>query len=123
MSTTKIQSITMGSVYTSDFKKSLTFYKDVLGLEGQAGENSCYFQVGDEQGFFLEGGYNRRPEAEKPECAALTFGIGSAGEMFKKLKDAGINTVQESPNKMAENLYWFQCYDPTGIIVEFMGGE
>lgn len=123
MSSTKIKSITMGSVYTSDFKKSLTFYKDVLELEGQPAENSCYFQVGDEQGFFLEGDYNRREETEKPECAAITFSIGSAGEMFEKLTDAGIKTIQTEPMKMAENLYWFQCYDPSGIIVEFMGGE
>lgn len=123
MSSTKIQSITMGSLYTSDFKKSLTFYKDVLGLEGQPGENSCYFQVGDEQGFFLEGGYNRRAETEKPECAAITFKVGSAGDMYEKLKNAGIKFIQNEPMKMAENLYWFQCYDPTGIIIEFMGGE
>lgn len=113
----------MGSLYTSDFKKSLFFYKDVLELEGQAGENSCYFQVGDDQGFYVEGGYNRHTETEKPECAALTFKVNSASRMYEKLKNTGINLIQNEPVKMAENIYWFQCYDPTGNIVEFMGGK
>ncbi len=123
MSTTQIKSITMGSIYVDDFKKSYEFYSEVLGLEGQPGEKSCFFPLSKEQAIYLEAGYNRPPAVEKPTCSAITFKVESVFDMMKKLSDAGVKMIQSEPLKMAENIYWFQCYDPSGNIVEFLGGK
>jgi predicted enzyme related to lactoylglutathione lyase len=123
MSSTKIQSITMGSIYADDFQKSFEFYSKILGLEGQPGENSCFFQLNKEQAIYVEGGYNRAPATEKPVCSAITFKVDSVYDMMKKLNDARVKIIQNEPLKMAENLYWLQCYDPSGNIVEFLGGK
>ncbi len=123
MSSTKIKSITMGSVYTDDFKKAYEFYSGVLGLEGQPGENSSFFQISKEQAIYVEGGYNPQPESEKPVCCAITFKVESVLDMMKKLREAGVKIIQPEPVQMAENIFWLQCYDPSGNIVEFLGGK
>ena len=46
-----------------------------------------------------------------------------AFEMFEKLKEAGVKIVQAEPMKMQEGSFWFQCYDPSGNMIEFLGGE
>lgn len=123
MSSTKIKSISMGSVYADDFKKAYEFYNGILGLEGQPGENSCFFQISKEQAIYIEGGYNQPPETDKPTGSAITFQVDSVFDMMNKLNDAGVKIIQAEPVQMAENIYWLQCYDPSGNIVEFLGGK
>lgn len=123
MDSAKIKSIGMGSLYADDFQKAYEFYGGLLGMQGQPGENSCYFQLGDSQAFYLEGGYNPVVTDAKSVRAAITFEVGSISALMKKLTEAEVNIIQQEPLKMAENLYWFQCFDPAGNIVEFLGGE
>ena len=123
MENTKINSIGMGSIYVDDFNKAYDFYNGLLGLEGQPGENSCFFQLSKEQAIYVEGKYNPVAKDPKSVRSAVTFRVGSAVSMFSKLKNSGVELIQSEPMKMAENIFWFQCFDPAGNIVEFLGGE
>jgi predicted enzyme related to lactoylglutathione lyase len=125
MDETKILSINMASVYAEDYDTCFTFYHDVLGLEGASptGSKSCYFSIGKNQGLYLEGGYEPSEADIKTARTTFTLEVGSAKAMFEKLKKKGIRTIQKEPMKMAENIFWFQCFDPCGNMVEFIGGE
>lgn len=127
MDSTKITGINMGSVYAADYDEAFRFYNGLLGLGDSSpmGKKSCYFTIG-EQGMFLVGGYESGSVSEKNIRTTFTFEVGSAIDMYKKLKDAGIKLLQAEPMKMSDEpkkIFWFQCYDPSGNIVEFLGGE
>lgn len=125
MDSTKITSISMGSIYAEDYDDSFRFYNGVLGLDEYSpmGDKACYFQINEKQGMYLEGGYEPPESGFDSAKASFTFQVGSASEMFAKLRKNAIRTIQKEPMKMAENIFWFQCYDPSGNIVEFLGGE
>ncbi|HMT10992.1 MAG TPA: VOC family protein [Ignavibacteria bacterium] len=125
MDKSKITAISMASVYAEDYHDSFRFYNGVLGLDdyNPMGDQACFFNIGDEQGLYLEGGHEPADSAADSAKASFTFKVESASAMFLKLKKNGIPTVQKEPMKMSEDLYWFQCYDPSDNLVEFVGGE
>lgn len=124
MDETKIKSISMGSVYAEDYGESYRFYNGILGLDDVSpmGDMACYFNIGKDQGIYLEGGFELLGADEKSAKASFTFMVGSASKMFEKLKKKGVRMIQSEAMKMGENIYWFQCWDPSDNIVEFMGG-
>jgi predicted enzyme related to lactoylglutathione lyase len=125
MDSTRIKGINMGSVYTDDYRKSFEFYNGLLGLTdvNPMGETACYFNIGVAQGLYLEGGYTPFENNDKSARSTFTFDVDSVFEMFDKLKEAGVRLIQAEPMKMSDELYWFQCIDPSGNTVEFLGGE
>jgi len=120
----KITGINMGSVYSSDIKAAYEFYVNVLGLNcGDKKEaQAIYINAGDD-GLYIESGYDKMDYKPKSARTTFTFKAKSADAMFNKLKEKGITFVHEAPVKMGENIYWFQCFDIEGNIVEFLGGE
>ena len=126
MKSAKITGISMVNVYTHDFERAYAFYAEFLGLKDdkyKIEKNHYYFQISKEAALFIEGGYQMSEHKDKESCASFTFNVESAKALFNKLKEAGITVVQDEPMKMQDNVYWFQCFDPDGNIVEFIGGE
>lgn len=125
MESAKILSISMGSVYTSDFSDAFKFYHDVLGLDevSPMGDNACYISIGEGQGLYIEGGHDPLRGGAKASRTTFTFKVESASAMAAKLKKNAIKLIQAEPMNMGNDMYWFQCYDPTGNVVEFLGGE
>ena len=115
----------MGCVYSADLEKAYDFYTGILGLDGGNNREAkgCYINITDKIGLYLEGGYEPAGTNEKSARTTFTFDVESAGTAFNKLKVAGIKVLQKSPVKMGENIFWFQCFDYEGNIVEFLGGE
>ena len=87
MDSTKITSISMGSIYAEDYDDSFRFYNGVLGLDDYSpmGDKACYFNIGSEQGMYLEGGYDAPEYGFDTAKASFTFKVGSASQMFTKL--------------------------------------
>lgn len=125
MNKTKVKSIGMASVYAEDYEVSFKFYNGLLGLDNiiPMGNNACFFRLPGEQGIYLAGGY-KLPAGENDKVrTTFTLDVDSAFEMYDKLSGSGIKIIQDKPVEMGENMFWFQCYDPSGNIVEFLGGE
>ena len=124
MDKTKIKDIKMVSVYSSDYQKAFDFYAGTLGLDGGNNRDAkgCYININENNGLYLEGGYEKNKTNDKSARQTFTFGVDSAGAMYNKLKDASITMIQREPVQMGENIYWFQCFDYEGSIVEFLGG-
>lgn len=125
MDKTKIKSIGMGSVYAVDYKASYGFYNGLLGLDDvmPMGDNACFFRLTEEQGIYLAGSHKPVQAEYEATRSTFTLDVESASAMFEKLKNAGIKIVQAEPVEMGPNMFWFQCYDPSGNIVEFLGGK
>lgn len=124
MDSTKITRICMGSVYTDDYSKAFDFYSRVLGLESDSmGENASYMNINEKDGLYVMGGYEPCDSKGNKAKTVFTFRVGSASAMYEKLRSEGIELIQKEPMKMNETIYWFQCYDPVGNTVEFIGEE
>jgi predicted enzyme related to lactoylglutathione lyase len=122
---TKITGVSFVSVYVDDFQVAFAFYSELLGLEQQydMGENACFFRLGQDSGLYVEGGNSRTEVRRDTARATFTFGVASAGAMFEKLKSAGVKIAQNQPMDMGQGDFWFQFYDPSGNILEVLGGR
>jgi len=124
---TIIKCISMGCIYAEDFDTSYKFYNKILGLNDVVpmGKKACYFKLGD-QGIYLVGGYNSIGQDENISRTTFTFEVDSAFNMQKKLQEEKVKIIQDELMKMTDESkpkYWFQCYDPSNNIIEFLGGE
>jgi hypothetical protein len=107
MDNTKIKSICMACIYAEDFDISFKFYNSLLGLNAST---PITIPPGD----------------EKIARSTFTFEVDSAFNMYKKLKEENVKLIQTEPEKMTDEpkpIYWFQCFDQSNNIVEFLGGE
>ncbi len=124
---TDIKGLAFVAVYADDYEKAFDFYQNVLGLkkEFDMGTIACFFGLGEDSqwGLYLQGG-NKPIDYDKESMrTAFVLTIESANELFNKLKKHNIKTVQEKPIDMGQGDFWFQCFDPCGNIIEFLGGE
>lgn len=122
---TKISRIAFVAVYVDDYQVAFKFYHEVLGLEKSfdMGDQACFFKLGRDWGLYLEGGNKRVEFDTKTVRPAFILAVESAGAMYEKLKAAGVKLVQDAPVDMGQNDFWFQFFDPTGNILEILGGE
>jgi predicted enzyme related to lactoylglutathione lyase len=125
MSETLIKGIAFVLVYVDDFETSYKFYNEVLGLEKEydMGKLACFFKLGADSGLYLQGGNKKNTIDDKTMRTAFTLNVPSASAMFEKLKAAGVKFVQKEPMDMGQENFWFQFYDPSGNILEILGGK
>ena len=125
MSETLIKGIAFVSVYVDDFETSYKFYNEVLRLEKEydMGKLACFFKLGADSGLYLQGGNKKNTIDDKTMRTAFTLNVTSANAMFEKLKEAGVKFVQNAPMDMGQENFWFQFYDPSGNILEILGGK
>lgn len=122
---TMLTGIQFVSAYVDDFEKAYDFYANLLGLKKayDMGDHACFFELGPDQGLYLQGENKINRSEPITAHASFTFGVPSAIALFDKLKKADVQTVEEQPIKMGEGLYWFRFYDTAGNLLEALGGE
>jgi predicted enzyme related to lactoylglutathione lyase len=122
---TQITGVPFVSAYVDDFATAFAFYSEVLGLEKQydMGEHACFFKLGGDWGLYLEGDNTRQDVLRDTARATFTLGVQSAHAMFDKLTEAGVKIVHNEPMDMGQGDFWFQFYDPSGNILEILGGK
>ncbi|MBT3231320.1 MAG: VOC family protein [Calditrichaeota bacterium] len=125
MESTEIKGIAFVSIYTDDFEKSYKFYSEVLGLKKQfdMGDQACFFEVPENTGLYLQGGNKTVEFDDQMMRAAFVFSVESASAMWEKLKAEGLKLIQDEPMDMGAGDFFFQFYDPTGNILEILGGK
>ncbi len=115
----------MISVYAVNYDESFQFYNGLLGLEtwSAMGDHSCYFSLPDERGMYLIG--KRSPADSDMNSVRTTFAfeVASAFDLYAKLKEAGVELVQDEPMDMGQGYYWFQFFDPSRNVIEVLGGK
>lgn len=125
VSPSAITGVSFVSVYVDNYQASYVFYAELLGLKKKydMGANSCFFELGGDSGLYLEGGHEARGTTPKSSRSSFTLSVPSAGELYRKLKKAGVTMVQTEPMDMSQGDFWFQFYDPSGNIIEALGAE
>jgi len=123
--TAKITGVAFVSVYVDDFETAFRFYSELLGLELQyeMTSDSCFFQLGEELGLYLEGKNHDSDIRRDSVRSSFTLAVPSAQAMYGKLKEAGVRMVHDAPMDMGQGDFWFQFYDPSGNILEALGGK
>ncbi len=122
---TTIIGIDMVSIYADDYPASFLFYNGLLGLTDYSpmGEFACYFRLPDERGMYLVGRRTRAPRPKSEIRTTFCFAVVSASALLEKLRTAGIKCLCDEPMDMGSNNYWFEVVDPSGNIIEFVGGK
>ena len=113
-------------LYVEDLVVSREFYETILGfkMQDQFSENEIFGSIG-EVNFWISGGYSKN-DSQNPEKlarATVMLQVESTGALFKKLKAANVEVIQEKPVQMGENIYWIQFKDPSGNVLEVLGAE
>ena len=118
---TQIQSLGQVSIASSNVERSVTFYRDVLGLSFlfQAGPNLAFLMAGSTR--ILIGG----PEGDGADAShpVLYYKVGDLPAKHAELKHRGANMVDE-PHMIANmgdhELWMFFVRDPDHHLVGLM---
>jgi predicted enzyme related to lactoylglutathione lyase len=124
---TDLLGISFVSVYTDDYQKAYNFYTEILGMKKQfdMGDLACYLNYGKDkkQGMYLQGGCEKIEYKTESARTAFVFSVESASALYNKLKEFGLKMIFDKPVDMGSGDFWFQCLDPCGNIIEFLGGK
>jgi predicted enzyme related to lactoylglutathione lyase len=124
---TALLGVSFSSVYTDDYQKAYQFYTEILGMKKQfdMGDLACFLNYGkeDKQGMYLQGGCEKIEYTTESARTAFVFSVESASALYKKLKEFGLKMIFDKPIDMGSGDFWFQCFDPCGNIIEFLGGK
>ncbi|MBI3258684.1 MAG: hypothetical protein HYZ54_04280 [Ignavibacteriae bacterium] len=124
-SKTTVMGIDMGSIYAEDYTASFAFYNGLLGIADYSpmGDFACYFRLPDKRGLYLIGRRARAPRPKTEIRTTLCFEVPSTTAMLEKLQKANVECLCEVPLDMGGDNYWFEAVDPSGNIIEFVGGK
>ncbi len=121
----RVKGIAFVSVYADSFEKAFRFYTEILGLEKEydMGSQAAFLKLGEDSGIYLQGG-SRKMQRDEQSCrASFTLSVESAGEIFDLLKKENLRIVQDVPMDMGQGDFWFQFFDPSGNMIEILGGK
>lgn len=121
MSVTKMN---FACIYVDDLEPNQKFYETFLGFKkeqefkpgeifGTLGNINCW----------MGSGYKKSNSDETSTRATVMFGVESVGSLFNNLKEAGARVIQDKPVEMQNGVYWLQFSDPSGNIIEVLGGN
>ena len=121
-----ILELSFALVYASDRKRSIEFYEKYLSYKVDESRkmdgDQVYGQMGP-VGLWIGGGHNKINSSENDTRATVMLQVKSVGDLFSRLKKDGIKVYQEKPIRMSASSFWFQCTDPDGNILDFLGKE
>jgi catechol 2,3-dioxygenase-like lactoylglutathione lyase family enzyme len=111
-------------IYYKDMAEASSFYRDLLGLEEEPESNwvTLYRVTGDYTiGVVQDGRGHLRAAEDKP--VILCLGVpddGDIWELYRRLKDAGVNmqTTEVELRKVEGRVFF--CEDPEGYTVEIV---
>jgi predicted enzyme related to lactoylglutathione lyase len=111
------------ATWSSDLKNLLPFYRDLLGLKVLF--DSPEFVVFGESGaatFALGTHSEVRGKNADPARHMSGFSVDDIQAEVKRLKDAGVEFIEE-PTKQGESDFWIAtCKDPEGNYVQLFQG-
>jgi catechol 2,3-dioxygenase-like lactoylglutathione lyase family enzyme len=111
-------------IYYKDMAEASSFYRDLLGLEEEPESDwvTLYRVTGDYTiGVVQDGRGHLRAAEDKP--VILCLGVpddGDIWELYRRLKDAGVNmqTTEVELRKVEGRVFF--CEDPEGYTVEIV---
>ena len=114
------ESIRSIGIYADSLDKSLIFYTLVLGFEviTRIPPSIAFLKSGNIN-LYIESGYEHG--SDQSNEARVTVFLESnvpAMNVFEHLKSYCVKILQEKPQQLDDNVWWFQFCDPDGNILE-----
>jgi predicted enzyme related to lactoylglutathione lyase len=122
---TKVNGIAFGLIYSESLDDSLAFYTKYFGFEEKLrmDEGHSVWGKAGEMGLWIGSGYKKLEHSEQDTRVNFMISVESASQLFSGLKADGIKLIHTEPMDMGENQFWFQFVDPSGNIMEILGGK
>jgi catechol 2,3-dioxygenase-like lactoylglutathione lyase family enzyme len=116
-----VDSVRAIGIYTTDLDRSTLFYKDVLGFElVTLIPPAIAIMKSGNVNLYIESGYNPDQEQKDKTRSSVFLEISiPAKQAFESLKADGVRLLQDSPEQLGDDVWWFQFCDPDGNILEF----
>lgn len=113
------------SCYVDDFQKVLPFYTETLGLTdwNPMGPQAGAFTVSDDTTLFVIGGKSPSSLDRNSIRCTFAFRVDSVAAFTDRLTQAGADLMLEAPMQMNEETWWIQFRDPSGNLLEAIGGK
>ena len=121
---TAVRSLGFALCYAKDLEATEAFYSKHFGFtrKFEMGEGQAFGSIGDVD-MWIGGDYSSGSEDPLSTRMSVMFMVDSAGALFSQLHEAEVPIIQDAPVKMADDKFWFQFRDPSGNVVEILGGE
>lgn len=126
MQESPIQDFGFALIYASDSKRAVAFYQKYFAFnadESKKMDGDQVFGYIGPIGIWIGGGHTKITHAENDTRATVMLRVKSSTQLFNRFKDDGIKLFQKEPIKMSAKSFWFQCADPDGNILDFLGEE
>lgn len=107
-------------IYATDLEKSIRFYCDTLSftLVTKIPPAIAILKSGSVS-LYIESGYKPNTNQQENVRATVFLDVSvPATEMFTHLKSAGVKILQEKPERLGDDVWWFQFEDVDGNILE-----
>lgn len=113
---TKFATVTL---WVTDFKKTLTFYRDILGLEliSQPGDMP-HFKVGNGFLVLVKGSFKPPDEAFPPDFPQFSLAVDNLDQAVTQLQSNDIKL--ESNIEERRDARWVTLRDPDGNLIELV---
>ncbi|GIW23386.1 MAG: hypothetical protein KatS3mg068_2393 [Candidatus Sericytochromatia bacterium] len=120
--TFKIKDFMMNIIYCHNLNKTIEFYQKYFGfeIEKDLGQFSVYGRAGNIN-LWIIGGFKYSSEQGNISHTSVVYYVEDIFDLFKQFKLDDVVTVQKEPIRMPNGMYWFQAFDPSGNIIEFVG--
>jgi predicted enzyme related to lactoylglutathione lyase len=119
-----VTKLNFACIYVDELETNQKFYEKYLGFkkEQEFRPGEIFGKLGDIQ-CWIGSGYKKADTTENSTRATVMFGVDSVDSLFKSLKANGERIIQESPVEMQPGVFWLQFSDPSGNIIEVLGGH
>ncbi len=111
-------------IYVDELDSNQKFYEKFLGFkkEQEFRPGEIFGKLGEIQ-CWIGSGYKKADTTEQSTRATVMFGVDSVYSLFESLKANGEKIIQDAPVEMQPGVFWLQFSDPSGNIIEVLGGH
>lgn len=115
-----IDSIRAVGIYVNELSKSVGFYKTILGFDlvTEIPPAIAIMKCANIN-LYLESGYEPDQNQKDKARVSIFFETSTPSQnAFDMLKSNGVKILQEKPEQLGDDVWWFQFCDPDGNIIE-----
>ena len=115
-----IDSIRAVGVYVTELSRSVDFYKTILGFDliSEIPPAIAIMKSGNIN-LYLESGYvSDKNQKDKARVSVFFETSIPSQNVYDMFKSNGIKILQEKPEQLGDDVWWFQFCDPDGNVIE-----
>jgi predicted enzyme related to lactoylglutathione lyase len=119
-----IKNFASHATWSSDLNNLLPFYRDLLGLKPTI-ETPAFVVFGTLDATTFALGTHSEVKGKNPDPARhmVGFTVDDIQAEYRRLKDAGVDFIEE-PTRQGESDFWIAtCKDPEGNLVQLFQGQ